>query len=57
MEMWIERVDTKLNIADDPSRGRYCLLNRMKAVRVPAKLDRAFEDPATWESLSILGLK
>ena len=56
-EMWIERVDTQMNIADDPSRERYTLLDRMKARRVTAVLDEVFQSPQTWESLSILGMR
>ena len=30
-ELWIERVDTKLNVADNPSRESYALLQRLRA--------------------------
>ena len=55
--MWIERVDTKANIADSPSREDYVVMEMVGAKRVEAFLDAQFREAATWESLSILGLK
>ena len=57
IHVWVERVPTKLNIADLPSRESYDLLNRIGAKWVPAHLGVAFRNAQTWESLSILGLK
>ena len=57
VHVWVERVPTKQNIADLPSRESYELLHRIGALRVPPVLDEAFQDSQTWESLSILGLK
>ena len=51
--IWVERVPTKDNIADDPSREDYSLLDKLKAVRVAPVLDEAFMQPGTWEALSI----
>ena len=72
-EIFVKRVPTKSNIADDPSRERsalalrrvacfiftfrrYCLLRRLKAARVEARLDKVFLESQTWEALSILGV-
>ena len=53
---WIERVPTKENIADDPSREHYDLLHKLPggAKWVPPVLHPTFERPAAWESLSLI---
>ena len=50
----IERVPSKLNIADLPSREEFGLLERLGIKRVPAVLDAMFHNPGAWESLSLL---
>ena len=55
VEIWVERVPTKENIADDPSRERYGLLELMQARRVRPFLDKVFLESQTWESLSVTG--
>ena len=51
--MQIERVPTKENIADDPSREDYKLLEELQAVRVKAKFEACFLDPGAWEALRL----
>ena len=51
--MQIERVPTKENIADDPSREDYELLEELQAVRVKAKFEACFLDPGAWEALRL----
>ena len=53
-EAYIQRVPSKFNIADLPSRGEYGLLESMGAKRVPAVLDSMFWQPAAWSSLSVV---
>ena len=53
IDMWIERVPTKSNIADLPSRKRFELLEMLRAERVKARWDAAFWDPCPWESLRL----
>ena len=50
----VQRVPTKDNIADLPSREEYRLLKVLGAKRLPAKMDNMFLRPGAWESLSIL---
>ena len=52
--MWLERVGTKDNIADLPSREDYGLLRAIGARRVEARLDVSFIRPVAWESLALL---
>ena len=52
--MWLERVGTKDNIADLPSREEYGLLRAIGARRVEAQLDASFIQPGAWESLVLL---
>ena len=47
---------TKDNIADDPSREVYKLLEELGAIQVDAKLDSEFEDAQAWSSLSLVGV-
>ena len=51
--MWVERVPTKENISDLPSRQRYQLLKKMRARFVAPVLDGAFHQPEAWEALSL----
>ena len=51
--MVIDRVPTKENIADLPSRGSYHLLKKIGAVAVKAKMDTAFYEPTAWEALTL----
>ena len=55
--MFVKRVASKENLADDPSRERYALLRRMReqgntVLAVPPRLDPVFEDAQAWKSLS-----
>ena len=50
--LYIKRVPTKENLADDPSRERYALLERMQAKRVEPTLDDRFLNAQAWCSLS-----
>ena len=52
MGVWVMRVPTDDNIADEPSREHYDTLWRMKAKRVTPVLDETFQSPQAWESLS-----
>ena len=54
MALYISRVPTADNIADDPSRERYDLLRRMGAVRLPPHLSREFRNAQCWRALSIV---
>ena len=55
MEAYVDRVPTKDNIADLPSREEYGLLMQIGARHIEAKLDTAFMAPGAWDSLSVLG--
>ena len=46
--LWIERVGTKDNIADDPSRGEYKLLELMGAKYSPPTVPDELWEPHTW---------
>ena len=48
----VDRVPSKLNIADLPSREEYSLLALLGAVRVKPVLDGPFWDPTSWSALS-----
>ena len=50
----IERVPSKDNIADLPSREEYALLEHMSITRMPAVMDTMFHNPCAWDSLSLL---
>lgn len=43
----------QVNIADDPSREDYIMLQSLGAVEVAPVLDSVFTDPQAWESLSL----
>ena len=52
--MWVSRVPTKENLADDPSRERYSLIAAMIGAReCPPRLDRRFARPSSWEALAL----
>jgi hypothetical protein len=51
--LYVSRVASKDNIADDPSRERYGLVARMGAKRMPPQLLRRFHEPAAWESVRL----
>jgi len=53
IELVVDRVPTKDNIADLPSRGKYLLLQKIGAEAVEAKLDAAFCKPTAWEALAL----
>ena len=53
IEMVIDQVPTKENIADLPSRGSYHLLEKIGAEAVEAKMDAAFCEPTAWEALTL----
>jgi len=55
--LFIKRVPTKENLADDPSRERYKLLSSMGAVAVPPVLDKRFSNAQSWESLGVTAHK
>ena len=54
IEFRVDRVPTKSNIADLPSRRKYRWLNGMRAKRVEPKLQQMYWDPVSWESLRVL---
>ena len=51
--IYVDRVSSKDNIADDPSRERYQLLKEIGAKPLCPKIHRRFLDAQSWESLSI----
>ena len=51
--LWIERVPTKENLADLPSREKYELLHAMGAIWLPPILDDEFRSPGAWRSISL----
>ena len=51
--LYVSRVPTKENIADDPSRERYCLLQRINAEHVEPALHARFTDPSAWDALRL----
>ena len=51
------RVPTEANIADDPSRERYELLEKLGAIRRQATLEPAFVNAQCWEHLSLKSSK
>ena len=60
MSVWVMRVPTDDNLADEPSREYYDTLWRLKARQVVPLLDASFKAPQTWQSLSfacVRGLK
>ena len=55
--VYVSRVASDENLADLPSREEYGLLARLGAVRVEPFLDDKFNDPGSWEALSLPSLK
>lgn len=51
--LFVSRVPTKENLADDPSRERYSLLEMLGAVRMEPFLHHSFELAQTWNALSV----
>ena len=51
----VERVPSKENIADAPSREDYCLLKALRAEQVEAKFDDSFLHFGAWTALSLEG--
>ena len=49
--LWIERVPSKSNISDDPSREVYDLMKRLGATFVPPRLAKVFYEPESWMAL------
>ena len=54
MHMYVGRVPTKDNISDDPSRERYVLLDRVKAIRLAPWLHPTFASAQSWAALSLV---
>lgn len=52
--IWVERVPTKDNIADLPSRESYGLLQAMGARWVEPVMDDAFLEPTKWEHVALV---
>ena len=50
----VDRVPSKENLSDDPSRERYSLLESIRAVWVKPWLHPSFEHPKAWESLRVV---
>ncbi len=58
MHMVVDRVPSKVNLADDPSRERYGLLQQYpNCVRVRPWLHPMFTRPRAWESLATVECK
>ena len=51
MSLWIERVPSSFNIADSPSRRRYCLLNAIGAQKRRAQFDMIYFSSDSWRSV------
>jgi hypothetical protein len=51
--LWVERVPTKENLADLPSREEYALLQQMGSVKATPQLDKAFWQPDKWETVAL----
>ena len=51
--LFVSRVPTKENLADDPSREKYDLLERMGVMRCEPRLDAAYVAPQAWAALSL----
>ena len=52
--LFVSRVASKENIADDPSRERYSLVKGMGMKFVRPMLHKRFEDAQGWDALSLL---
>ena len=54
LALHVHRVPSSENVADDPSRESYTLLQGMEAKRWPPRLSQQFREAKAWESLSIV---
>jgi hypothetical protein len=52
--IWVERVPTKDNIADLPSRESYGLLRSLGATWAEPVMDKAFLEPRKWDNVAML---
>ncbi len=55
ISLWVERVSTHDNIADNPSRESHELLQGLNATWLEPHLATAFRRPSEWESICIEG--
>ena len=55
--IWVDRVPTKENISDLPSREEYSLVRKLGASYVEPVMDDAFWSPDAWKTLSLKGMK
>ena len=53
MSVFVRRVPTEVNIADDPSREDYWLADNLPAREVAGLLDECFHKPSAWAMLSV----
>jgi hypothetical protein len=53
MDLWVERVPSLHNIADSPSRRRYCLLNSVGAQKRQAMFHKIYDSPDSWKALLV----
>ena len=51
--LFVSRVASKENIADDPSREGYSLVEKMGAKYVRPMIHKRFEDAQGWDALSL----
>ena len=47
----------QVNLADDPSREDYAILEDLEAIRLPPVLDPVFAEPQAWESVSLASVE
>jgi len=53
MQLWVQRVPSADNIADSPSRRRYCLLKAIGAKKRMAKFHEIYSSPESWKCLLV----
>ncbi len=53
MAVYVSRVATEVNLADEPSRERYHILRKLRAVWVEPCLDDSYAQPQAWEALTL----
>jgi len=53
--LWVDRVPTKVNIADLPSREEYGLLHAMGTIFVEPVLDEMFWNSSAWDTVALQG--
>lgn len=51
--LWVDRVPTKDNVADLPSREDYVLLGERGSKWVRPQMAEAFFDPTKWEAVAL----